>query len=194
MKNWTQRKLVTLAMLAGLSVVLMYLVHFPIIPGASFLEYDMADIPILIGTFLFGPASGLILTALVAVIQGTTVSAGSGWIGILMHFIATGSFVIVGGLIYGKLRSRRGAIWGLVAGSITMTAVMIPLNLIFTVLFLGVPQDAVVAMLLPAIIPFNLIKAGINSVLTFFVYKPVSKVMKLEQNENYPMRGAQKNA
>lgn len=194
MKNWTQRKLVTLAMLAGLSVVLMYLVHFPIIPGASFLEYDMADIPILIGTFLFGPASGLILTALVAVIQGATVSAASGWIGILMHFIATGSFVIVAGLIYKHFATRRSAVWGLVAGTLTMTAVMIPLNLIFTVMFMGVPQEAVVAMLLPAIIPFNLIKAGINSVLTFFVYKPVSKAMKLEQKEGAQLKGAQKNA
>ncbi len=194
MKSWTQKKLVTLAMLAGLSVVLMYLVHFPIIPGVTFLEYDMADVPILIGTFLFGPASGLVLTALVAVIQGVTVSAGSGWIGILMHFIATGTFVLVSGLIYKRFASRKGAVWGLVAGSLSMTAVMIPLNLIFTVIFMGVPQEAVVAMLLPAIIPFNLIKAGINSVLTFFVYKPVSKMMRLEQKEVARPVGAQKNA
>lgn len=183
MKKMTQKKLVTMAMLAGLSIVLMYLVRFPIIPGASFLEYDMADVPILIGTFLFGPVSGLILAAVVSVIQGVTVSAASGWIGIVMHFIATGTFVIVAGLIYRRMRSRKGAVIGLVCGSLSMAAVMIPLNLIFTVYFLGVPREAVVAMLVPMIIPFNLIKAGINSVLTFFVYKPVSKVMKLEKEK-----------
>ena len=58
----TQKKLVTMAMLAGLSIVLMYLVRIPA-PGAPFLEYDPADVPILIGTFLFGPVSGLVLTA-----------------------------------------------------------------------------------------------------------------------------------
>ena len=193
MKNMTQKKLVTLAMLAGLSIVLMYLVRFPIIPGASFLEYDMADVPILIGTFLFGPVSGLILVAIVSVVQGLTVSAASGWIGILMHLIATGTFVIVTGLIYRWIQTRKGAVWGLVMGSIAMTAIMIPLNLIFTVMFLGVPYDVVVAMLLPAIIPFNLAKAGINSALTFFVYKPVSKVMKLEKKDGILMKESQKN-
>jgi riboflavin transporter FmnP len=183
MKNLTQKKLVTMAMLAGLSIVLMYLVHFPLIPGASFLEYDMADVPILIGTFLFGPVSGLILAAIVSVIQGVTVSAASGWIGIVMHLIATGTFVIVAGLFYRWIQTRKGAVLGLVFGSIAMTAIMIPLNLIFTVMFLGVPHEAVVAMLAPAIIPFNLLKAGINSVLAFFVYKPVSKVMKLEKKD-----------
>lgn len=191
MKNMTQRKLVTLAMLAGLSIVLMYLVRFPIIPGAAFLEYDMADVPILIGTFLFGPVSGLILVAIVSVVQGLTVSAASGWIGIVMHLIATGTFVIVAGLIYRWIQTRKGAVWGLVMGSIAMTAIMIPLNLIFTVMFLGVPHDAVVAMLLPAIIPFNLVKAGINSALTFFVYKPVSKVMKLEKKDGILMKESQ---
>ncbi len=188
MKKMTQRKLVTLAMLAGLSIVLMYLVRFPIIPAASFLEYDMADVPILIGTFLFGPAGGLILVAIVSVIQGVTVSAASGWIGIVMHMIATGSFVIVAGLVYKWVQTRKGAVWGLVMGSLAMTGIMIPLNLIFTVMFLGVPYDAVVAMLWPAIIPFNLLKAGINSALTFFVYKPVSKVMRLEKKDGVLMK------
>ena len=57
------RKLTTLAMLAALAIVLVALIHFPLVPAAPFLEYDPADIPIFIGTFLFGPAAGLALTA-----------------------------------------------------------------------------------------------------------------------------------
>ena len=53
------RKLTTLAMLAALAIVLVALIHFPLVPAAPFLEYDPADIPIFIGTFLFGPAAGL---------------------------------------------------------------------------------------------------------------------------------------
>ena len=48
------------------------------------MEYDPADIPILIGAFAFGPAAGLALTAVTALIQGVTVSAGSGIYGIIM--------------------------------------------------------------------------------------------------------------
>lgn len=177
MKKNSVNQMVTMAMLAAVSIVLMYFVRFPILPAAPFLEYDMADVPILIGTFLFGPAQGIVLTIIVSLIQGFTVSAASGWIGIVMHICATGAFVIIAGTIYRVKTTRLSAFTGLVLGSIGMTLVMIPLNLIFTVRFLGVPREAVVAMLVPTIIPFNLIKAGFNSVVTFAVYKSVSKAV-----------------
>lgn len=65
---------------------------------------------------------------------------------------------------------------GLAVGSVLMTLVMIPLNLIFTGIFMGTGVEMVVKMLIPAIIPFNLIKAGLNSVLTFLLFIPVSKI------------------
>ena len=71
------RKLTTMAMLTAISIVLVAFVHFPLLPAAPWMEYDPADIPIFIGTFLFGPAAGLGLTAVVAIIQGTTVSAST---------------------------------------------------------------------------------------------------------------------
>ena len=83
---------VKLGLLAAISILLVYLIHFPIFPAASYLEYDMADVPILIGTFLFGPLWGLLLTAVVSVLQWVLVSPASGWVGALMHFCATGGF------------------------------------------------------------------------------------------------------
>lgn len=92
----TTRKLTTIAMLAAVSIVLVALIRIPF-PPAPFLEYDPADIPIFICTFLYGPVAGLGLTLVVSVIQGTTVSAGSGIIGIVMHFLATGAFALLAG-------------------------------------------------------------------------------------------------
>jgi len=171
------KRMVMMAMLVAVSIVLVYMFRFPIFPSAPFLEYDMADIPILIGTFLFGPMNGLILTVVVSIIQGLTVSAGSGLIGILMHIIATGTFVIVAGTIFRMKYNRFSAILGFACGSLAMTLMMIPLNLIFTVYFLGVSRDLVISMLIPIIIPFNLIKAGANSVITFSVYKAVERII-----------------
>ena len=114
-----------MAVLAAMSILLVYLIHFPIFPAAPFLEYDPADIPILIGTFMFGPLGGLVLTAVVCVLQGLTVSASSGIIGILMHFFATGSFVLIAGNIYKRVRTRKGAIIALIAGILTMTIAMV---------------------------------------------------------------------
>ncbi len=62
-------RLVKMGALVALSVVLVYLIHFPIFPAVPFLEYDPADIPILIGTFTFGPVTGMILTIVTSVIQ-----------------------------------------------------------------------------------------------------------------------------
>ncbi|WP_367925809.1 ECF transporter S component [uncultured Ruthenibacterium sp.] len=175
------RKLVTQALLAAVAVVLVAFVHFPLIPSAPFLEYDPADIPIFIGAFLFGPWAGLGLTVVAAVIQGITVSASSGPIGIVMHILATGTFVILAGSIYQRRRTRRGAIMALVVGSLAMTVVMCLCNLVFTPLFMGSTVGDVIKMLIPAIIPFNLAKAGINSLVTYIVYKSVSRVVFKEK-------------
>ncbi|HHY03889.1 MAG TPA: ECF transporter S component [Thermoanaerobacterales bacterium] len=179
MKN-DVNKLVRLAMLAALSLMLMFLVRFPIIPTAPFLEYEPGDVPALIAAFLFGPGAGFIVTFVVSLIQALTVSAGSGWIGAIMHLIATGTMVVVAGIIYKRVHTMQGAIIALVLGSLSMSLIMIPLNLYFTTKFLNVPVEAVKAMILPAILPFNLLKASINSVVTFLVYKPVGKIMRVE--------------
>ena len=78
MKKTNTKKLTTLGVLAACSIVLVSFIHFPIFPAVSFLENDPADIPILIGTFLFGPIWGVVLTVIVSAIQGFTVSAQSG--------------------------------------------------------------------------------------------------------------------
>ena len=70
-------KMVKMGVMVAISVAMVYLVHFPIFPAVPFLEYDPADISILIGTFAFGPEAGLVLTVVTAVVQGLTVSAGS---------------------------------------------------------------------------------------------------------------------
>ena len=113
--NEKVRKLVTMAMLAALSIVLVYVIHFPIFPAASFLEYDPADIPILIGTFAYGPLAGVLLTVVVSVIQGMTVSSGSGLMGIAMHIFATSILVLVY-VVLGGL----GNIWGSIVATVVL--------------------------------------------------------------------------
>lgn len=175
-------KMVKLAMLAALGLLLMLFVRFPVIPTAPFLEYEPGDVPALIAAFLYGPLAGFTVTAIISSIQAFTVSAGSGWIGAIMHLIATGTMVIIAGSIYKKVHTFKGAVIALIAGSLSMTFIMIPLNLVFTTLFLNVPFETVKAMLIPAIIPFNLFKTAANSTLTALVYKSVGKVLKAEMN------------
>jgi len=188
-QTFSVRQLVNLAMLAAVSILLVALIRFPIFPSASFLEYDFADIPILIGTFLYGPLAGLALTAVVSVLQGVTVSAQSGFLGIIMHFFATGAFVLVAGLIYSRKRTRKTAALALILGAVTMTAVMIPLNLLISPVLSQMTADNMPAevaqgiireAIIPIFVPFNAIKACVNGLMTFAVYKAVAGYMRLE--------------
>lgn len=165
-------KLAKMGMLVAISIILVQ-IHFPIFPAAPFLEYDPADIPIFIGAFAFGPLAGISITVVTAFIQGITVSAASGWFGIVMHILATGSFVLVAGLIYRADKSRKGAVIGMAAGTLTMTAMMAVANILLDPIFYGMPVKAVYQMI-PFIIGFNLIKAGANSIITFLLYKRLS--------------------
>lgn len=166
-------RLAKMGMLVAISIVLVYFIHFPIFPAVAFLEYDPADISILIGTFAFGPLAGILLTVVTSVIQGVTVSAASGFYGIIMHVISTSVLVLVSGLIYKYNKTRKGAVIALLCGVAAMTLVMIGANMIITPLFMGVPRN-IVWSLMPFIAGFNAIKAGINSVVTFLLYKRIS--------------------
>jgi len=94
-----------------------------------------------------------------------------------MHIISTGSFVFIAGIIYKVKHNHLGPGVAVICGVIISAAVMIPANLLVTPLFMSVPMDVIKEMLLPIIIPFNLIKAGINGVVTFLLYKSISKLI-----------------
>jgi len=171
------KKLVRVSLLCAISVVLVYFIHFPLIPSAPFLEYDPADISIILIGLSYGTGWGLIATVVVSVIQGITVSSASGWIGIVMHIISTGAFVITVSEIYKKTSK---SVLALAFGTLTMVLVMIPVNLIFTGVFMGTGVMTVVKMLIPAIIPFNLLKAGINAFVTGILFKRLTKYILID--------------
>lgn len=178
----TVLRLTQMSMLAAISIALLYIIPlWSIIPSAPYLQYDTADIPVLVGTMIFGPWSGLMILTAVCLIQGLTISAGSGWVGIVMHLCASGAFVIVAGLVY-RLGCKAkkelvGLICGLVLGGVVMTALMIPLNLVLTVKFNGAPFELVKDMIVPAIIPFNLIKSALNTTATVLLFVPLKKIL-----------------
>lgn len=167
--------LVKMSMLAAISLVLVMLIRIPF-PPAPFLVYDPADIPVFISAFAFGPLAGFAITLVVSFVQAF-VLGGDGLIGFFMHLVATGAFVLVAGNIYKRNKSRKSAVIGLICGTIVMTISMLLWNILLTPIFLGVPREAVMAMLATVILPFNLLKAGINSIVTFLTYKAIAKFL-----------------
>jgi riboflavin transporter FmnP len=43
---------------------------------------------------------------------------------------------------------------------------------------MGIKVNDVLPMLLPTIVPFNLIKGGVNAIVAFLVYKSVGRFLK----------------
>lgn len=171
-KKWDRSKtlyITMLGVLAALSIAMMYMMQIPLIPAAPYLLYDMADIPILIATLFMGPLAGIILTVIVSVVQGVTINASGSIIGVVMHIVATGAFVAVTGLVR-KAWPKRSAL-PILLGVLAMTAIMIPLNLLLTPIYTGMPVEKVAEMIVPILIPFNFLKAGINGFVAFVVFQ-----------------------
>lgn len=169
-------RLAKMALLAAISVVLVVATGWIAFPPAPFLKYDAAVIPILLATFAYGPLAGLSITFVVSAVQAFFLG-GDGIIGFCMHMLATGSFIIIAGCLYRSKKTKKRAVLGLVLGVLGMTVMMLLWNLIVTPFYMGVPREAVLAMLVPIFLPFNLLKGAINAVITFIIYKPLSRVL-----------------
>lgn len=171
--KWDTRQLVTMALMCAIGVLLSF-VEFPLLPGVAWLKYDASAMPAMVCGFAFGPAAGLAVGIVGAVIHGILMADFSGAI---MNILVIIGFILPAALVYRRSRTFKSGVIGLVLSAVAATVMAILGNLVITPMWLGVPLDAVVAMILPILTPFNLIKAGINAVLTLIVYKSISNLI-----------------
>ena len=177
--KWDTRQLVTMALMCAIGVLLSF-VEFPLLPGVTWLKYDASAMPAMVCGFAFGPAAGLAVGVVGAVIHGILMADFSGAV---MNILVVTGFILPAALVYRRSRTFKSGVVGLVLSAITATVMAILGNLVITPMWLGVPLDAVVAMILPILTPFNLIKAGINAVLTLIVYKAVSNLITPKKSQ-----------
>lgn len=168
------KKLVMLAMFAAIAYIIVALVRIPLV---LFLSYEPKDVIITICGFLFGPFASLIVSLVVSLVEMVTISS-TGPIGALMNFLSTCCFACTASLIYKKLHTGKGALLGLLCGSVLMIAIMILWNWLITPLYMGVPRQEVEGMLIPVFMPFNALKAGLNTAITLFLYKPLVTALR----------------
>lgn len=167
-------KLTVIAMLSAVAYLIMVIGRIPVV---LFLKYDPKDVIITIGGFLFGPLTAFTMSALVSFVEMFTVSS-TGLIGLFMNIISSCSFACTAAIIYKKKHNYKGAILGLIAGWLVATAVMLLWNYLITPIYLGYPREAVVKLLIPAFLPFNLLKGGLNASIVMLIYKPLSKALR----------------
>lgn len=185
------RKLVMTAMLAAVATVLMFFsVPVPLMP--SFIKLDFSELPALIAAFTLGPVSGAAVCLIKNLVNALNTTTGG--IGELCNFMLGVAFVVPAGIVYQRIRTFRGAMFGSVIGCITMALFSVPLNyyLVYPVYANFMPMNAILAAyqvinprvetLLQALVlfnmPFTFVKGLCSVIITFLIYKPLSPIIK----------------
>ncbi len=176
-EQFSTKNLAILGMLAAMAYIVTVFVRIPLMPATPFLNYDIKDVIIAIGGFLFGPVSALILSVAVSLLEFITVS-DTGIIGLIMNILSTLSFVIPASLMYSIRRKKSFAVTGLIIGVLFMTGMMVLWNYFITPLYMKISREAVCAMLPTVFLPFNLIKGTLNAIFTIIIYKPLVKAFR----------------
>ena len=171
--NFGAKKLAVLGLFAALSYISSALIRIPI---GSFLTYDIKDVFLAVCGFLYGPSCLVPVIGVVSFLEMATVSA-TGFVGALASFLSSASFVLVSAAVYKYKRTLLGAVIGLISGTVALTVVMLVWNLFITPIYLGVPLEGVKDILLPVVLPFNIIKGALNSAIIMLIYKPLVKTL-----------------
>lgn len=175
-------------------LVMMFEIPLPFAPAFYKLGFD--EVIVLIGGFALGPWAAICIEALkiaLNLIIGGTITMG---VGELTNFLIGLAFVLPATLIYQREKTRKHALHGLIAGTICMTVLGGLLNY-FVMLpayayFMNMPLDQIIAfghavnpningllaLVLMATTPFNLLKGILCSIVVFLSYKKVSPVIK----------------
>ena len=168
------KELTSLAVFAAVAFVAMVLIKVPVV---QWLKYEPKDIILVIASFIYGPVPGLFAAIAVAAVEMLTVS-DTGIIGFLMNILASGIYCVTASFIYSRRRTLSGAIIGLVSASALTVVAMLLWNWLVTPLYMGVPREVVVEMLLPVFLPFNSIKVAINSACAMLLYNPIVTALR----------------
>lgn len=189
-KLLTTKNVVVMGMFSALAAVLMlFEIPLPFI-APSFYGLDLAEVPILVGTFALGPVAGVIMEVVKVLIKLVMKPTSTGFVGELANIAIGCSLVVPAGLIYHLKKTKKGAMVGMVIGAIFMAVAGVVINAVVMLPFYSnfMPLETIIAAgaaINPAVSniwtfaiicvgPFNLLKGAVVSVITSLVYKRIS--------------------
>ncbi len=191
MKNKKLRALTVTAVLSAIAFVLMLLdFSVPFMP--SFIKLDLSEFPALLASFALGPVYGVavcLVKNLIHLLMTKTAGVGE-----LSNFLLGAVFTFTAGLVYRLKKTKKGAVWGSLAGALLMALLSFPINLFITYPFYMslMPLDRIIAAyqaIIPGVdglaaclfifnVPFTLLKGLISVVLTVLTYKRLRPLLK----------------
>ena len=195
-KNTTLKYIAKVGVLSAVAAILM-LFEIPLWFAPSFYELDLSELPILIGGFALGPIAAVLMELVKNLLNLLMNGTDTAFVGEFANFVTGCAFVLPATLIYKYHKTRKGAIIALGVGALSLVVVGAAINYFVLIptfsSFYGLPIDAIVAMgtkvngaitslptlIVFAVMPFNLLKAVVCSLLTMLLYKRLSKILHI---------------
>ncbi len=190
------KKIAVIGIFSALSVVLYFLrFSLPIFP--PFLQIQFSALPLVIIGYIYGPICGmitLIVKTLVCLPFSQTL-----YVGDLADFLIGTSYILITSLMYKINKTKKNAAISLCVGSLSWIIVSVLANYFILVPFFinvmlkgnvsgflimcecisGITEENYRIMyVMYGALPFNVIITILVSLVTFFVYKRVSKIIK----------------
>ena len=196
-KQSPARRSAYVGIFAAIAAVLMYL-EFPLPFAPAFYEIDFSEIPVLICSFSLGPVAGVVCEFLKVLLKLFLKGTSTAFVGDLANFVVGCSLILPASAVYFANKTKKGAVIGMVVGTVCITVVGSLFNAIylipaFSVLF-DQPLDGIIGMgtkinpaitsvntlVLFAVAPFNLLKGVADSIVTFLIYKHIERLLRMK--------------
>lgn len=191
------KKMALIGILGALSAVLMIFIHFPLPFMPPFMDFDFASVPEMIGGFALGPSAAVMIIAIKILIKLCLIGTSTVFTGEVQNFILSLAYVLPAVYVYQRNKSKKSAIQGMMLGTVICTIVSVFSNIYFIIpfyakLYANMTFEAIIGMCAAinpmvnsaftlaifGIIPFNIIKNGITSIVTVILYKKISSMVK----------------
>ena len=179
------------AMIGALAFLIMK-IEVPIIPGFDYLKMDFSDSLVALSTLVFGPLGGTMI-ALFKSLLSLFISGFNpiSMIGQLAAFLASSAYILPFYFISKKHEDKvKYQIFGLIVGTLALTVVMSLANyFVLTPMYISLMgfklNSSLLTYVVSAIIPFNLIKGLINSIVVLILAKTLLPVLEKFVRRNF---------
>lgn len=188
MKNQSSKllKLIVLSLFGTISMVLLFL-NFPLPFLPPHLKIDFGEVPTLLAALIFSPMAGVVVQ-LIKNLLYLLFTGAKDPVGVFANFVAGITFVIPVAMIYHKYKGKRSLITGLAVGTVLMTMAMSLLNYYVLLPVYGAIMEwgemsstAMISAIVIGVVPFNLIKSVVISILFVAVFVKLKPWIKKQQ-------------
>ncbi len=191
----TTRKVAVCGMFAAIAAVLMVL-EMPVPFAPPFYGLDLSELPVLVGTFAFGPVAGVLIEFCKVVLKVLFKPSSTAFVGELANFVIGCSYLLPASAVYLLHKTRKNAVIAVITGTLCMTVFGTAFNAVYLLpkfaQMFGMPMEAIIAMgtkvnpsirsvtglVVMAVAPLNLLKGGLISLITMLIYKKISPILK----------------